>query len=83
MIAAIVGNEQVCAQAETSCARMGFRAADEDVRRGPNWFVANQGPDGLWEHGYGAGKGAHALRLWVALAVGRIVRRFYLNTEAG
>jgi len=62
---------------------MGFRAADEDVRRGLNWFAANQGPDGLWEHGYGAGKGAHALRLWVALAVSRVVRRFYLNTGAG
>lgn len=64
-------------------ARMGFQAADEDVRRGLNWFVANQGPDGLWEHGYGAGKGAHALRLWVALALCRVFGRFRLNTEAG
>ena len=63
-------------------ARMGFQAADEDVRRGLNWFAANQGPDGLWEHGYGAGKGAHALRLWVALAVGRVFRRFHRNAEA-
>ncbi len=62
-------------------ARMGFGAADADVRRGLDWFAANQGPDGLWEHGYGAGKGTHALRLWVALAVGRVFRRFACNTE--
>ena len=62
-------------------ARLGFGAADADVRRGLGWFAANQGPDGLWEHGYGAGKGAHALRLWVALAVGRVFRRCALNTE--
>lgn len=62
-------------------ARMGFQAEDEDVRRGLDWFVANQGPDGLWEHGYGAGKGAHTMRLWVALAVGRVFRRFQANMD--
>lgn len=62
-------------------ARMGFQAEDEDVRRGLNWFVANQVPDGLWEHSYGAGKRAHALRLWVALAAGRVFRRFQLNMD--
>lgn len=62
-------------------ARMGFAAADADVRRGLDWFTANQGPDGLWEHGYGAGKGAHALRLWVALAVGRVFRRLCRDTD--
>ena len=63
-------------------ARMGFQADDKDIRRGLDWFAANQGPDGLWEHGYGAGKGAHALRLWVALAVGRVFGRFHRNAAA-
>ena len=55
-------------------ARMGFPADDVDVRRGLAWFTANQGPEGLWEHGYGAGKGAQAARFWVALAVCRVFR---------
>ena len=39
-------------------ARLGYGAEDGDVRRGLDWFVVHQGEDGLWEHGYGAGKGA-------------------------
>ncbi len=64
-------------------ARLGFGVADADICRGLDWFAANQGPDGLWEHGYGVGKGARALRFWVALAVGRVFRGFRRNTEAG
>ena len=56
--------------------RMGFRADDADARRGLDWFAANQGPDGLWEHGYGAGKRAQAAKLWVALAVCRVLCNF-------
>jgi hypothetical protein len=62
-----------------SLSRMGFKADDPDVRRGLDWFAANQGPDGLWEHGYGAGRGALAARLWVGLAVCRVFRRFQAN----
>jgi hypothetical protein len=62
-------------------ARMAFPADDADVRRGLDWFAANQGPDGLWEHGYGAGKGAQAARLWVALAVCRVFRSLAENPE--
>ncbi len=57
-------------------ARMGFPLDDPDVRRGLDWFIVQQGPDSLWEHGYGAGQGAQAARLWVALAVCRVFRRF-------
>ncbi|MCX6030014.1 MAG: hypothetical protein NT169_12055 [Chloroflexi bacterium] len=57
-------------------ARMAFPMDDGDVRRGLDWFVAHQDQDGLWPHGYGAGKGAHATQLWVALAVCRVFRRF-------
>lgn len=56
--------------------RMAFTADDADVRRGLEWFAANQAPDGLWEHGYGAGKKAQPARLWVGLAVCRVFRRF-------
>jgi len=60
--------------------RMGFSAQDADVRRGLDWFIAHQQPDGLWEHGYGAGKGAQALRLWVALAVCRVLQEVKRET---
>ncbi len=60
-------------------ARMDFPADDADVSRGLDWFIANQGPDGLWEHGYGSGKGTQAARLWVALAVGRVFRQFRIE----
>jgi len=60
--------------------RMGFSAQDADVRHGLDWFIAHQQPDGLWEHGYGAGKGAQALRLWVALAVCRVLQEVKRET---
>lgn len=59
-----------------SLARMGFPADDADICRGLEWFVTHQRPDGLWEHGYGTGKGADAARLWVGLAVSRVFRRY-------
>ena len=62
---------------------MGFPADDVDVRRGLAWFAANQGPNGLWEHGYGAGKGTQAARLWVALAVCRVFQIFEKWTPIG
>ncbi|PKO23661.1 MAG: hypothetical protein CVU38_02945 [Chloroflexi bacterium HGW-Chloroflexi-1] len=57
-------------------ARMEFQVDDGAIRRGLDWFVANQGQDGLWQHGYDAGKRAHAAQFWVALAVCRVFRRF-------
>jgi hypothetical protein len=57
-------------------ARMGFGTGDPDVRRGVDWFIANQGQEGLWEHGYGSGQRAQPMKLWVALAVCRVFRRF-------
>jgi hypothetical protein len=56
--------------------RMGFGADDVDVRRGLVWFVEHRGADGMWEHGYGAGKRAQGMRQWVGLAVCRVFRRF-------
>ena len=60
-------------------ATMGFPVSDPDVRRGLAWFVEHQEEDGLWEHGYGHGPRARPLRLWIALAVCRVFRRFGMN----
>ena len=57
--------------------RMGFSTDDPVVRRGLDWFIANQGLDGLWEHGYGSGARSQPMKLWVALAVCRVLRSFW------
>lgn len=61
--------------------RMGFSADDPDIRRGLDWFIANQGPDALWEHGYGTGPRAQPMKLWVALAVCRVFRQFWEHQD--
>jgi hypothetical protein len=53
-----------------------FDREDEDINRGVAWFLANQSRDGLWETGYGSGKGADENRRWVGLAVCRVLKRF-------
>jgi hypothetical protein len=58
-------------------ARMAYHVNDQDVRSGLDWFIAHQDQDGLWQHGYGAGKGAHATKRWVTLGVCRVFRRFH------
>jgi len=60
---------------DTLC-RLGFDRRDEQVARGLEWFTANQSEDGLWETGYGSGKGARAMRAWVGLAICRVLKRF-------
>jgi hypothetical protein len=59
-----------------SLSRLGFERNDEHVARGLGWFLENQSPDGLWETGYGAGKEARRMRLWVGLAVCRVLKQF-------
>ena len=56
--------------------RMGFSTDDPVVRHGLDWFIANQGQDGLWEHGYGSGARSQPMKRWVALAVCRALRSF-------
>jgi hypothetical protein len=55
---------------------MEFAAEDADVERGLGWFVSHQEDDGLWPTGYGQGKKAAAERMWVGLAVCRVLKRF-------
>jgi hypothetical protein len=57
-------------------ARLGFSAHDGQIARGLAWFYETQGEDGLWETGYGAGRGAAEQRAWVGLAVCRMLERF-------
>lgn len=58
-------------------ARLEINRGDIDIMRGLDWFLTNQAPDGLWETGYGSGKGAASNRAWVGLAVCRVLKYFY------
>jgi len=57
-------------------ARLGFDRNNEQIARGLDWFSSNQSSDGLWETGYGSGRGAEAMRRWVGLAVCRVLKQF-------
>lgn len=55
-------------------ARLGYPGTDAHVRRGLDWFVKNQAADGLWPTGYGTrSRQDEALRLWIGLAVCRLL----------
>jgi hypothetical protein len=54
---------------------LGFDAQDEEIAQGLDWFLTHQGANGLWETGYGAGKGAEENRRWVGLAACRVIKR--------
>lgn len=56
--------------------RLGFDRQDSKIAQGLDWFVAHQGPDGLWATSYGAGKRAPENRCWVGLAACRVLKRF-------
>ncbi len=55
--------------------RLGFSRQDEKITQGLDWFLTHQGADGLWETGYGAGRRALENRIWVGLAVCRVLKR--------
>ena len=60
-----------------SLSLVGFSSDDVDVRKGLDWFRANQEESGLWPTGYGKAKKAGVAQLWVGLAVCRVLKRFY------
>jgi hypothetical protein len=62
---------------------LGFDRRDDDIARGLAWFVENQAEDGLWETGYGSGKGAKRMRSWVGLAICRVFRNFFFREAGG
>jgi hypothetical protein len=59
-----------------SLLKVGFSRQDSEIARGITWFIENQSKDGLWETGYGFGKGAEEMRRWVGLAICRILCNF-------
>jgi hypothetical protein len=54
---------------------LGHAPDDAAIREGVAWFTRNQQADGLWSTGYGSGAKAGPTRLWVGLAVCRVLRR--------
>ena len=65
-----------------SLSLLGFSADDEDVQKGLDWFVSNQGENGLWRTSYEQAKRKELsakeqdAMLWVGLAVCRTIKRF-------
>ncbi|HTY90121.1 MAG TPA: prenyltransferase/squalene oxidase repeat-containing protein [Methanocella sp.] len=59
---------------------MGFTAGDDDVRNALEWLIRHQRPDGLWNVSYSRihrSPDKPATRLWVSLAICRILKRCY------
>lgn len=66
-----------------SLSRMGFSRDDPDMKTALDWFIEHQEPDGLWKVTYAKGKNPvdnernRERRLWVSLAILRILKRFH------
>jgi hypothetical protein len=62
-----------------SLSLLGFTADDADIRRGIDWFINNQQPDGLWKLESGKEVKIKDLdeRLWLGLAICRLLKRYY------
>lgn len=56
---------------------LGFERDDEHIAIGLDWLLNHQSPDGLWPTGYDFGSAAESHRHWVALAICRVLRRFF------
>jgi hypothetical protein len=62
-----------------SLALLGFTEEDPDIKQGLDWFIVNQQPDGLWKLESDKAVKAKdiAERLWLGLAVSRVLKRYY------
>lgn len=66
-----------------SLSLMGYSQDDPDIKKGLNWLIRNQQPNGLWKTTYVKGKKellnerTMERRLWLTLEICRIFRRFY------
>jgi len=64
-----------------SLSLLGFSADEEGVRRGLDWFISNQGENGLWRTSYEQAKHKELsvkerdAILWVGLAACRTIKR--------
>jgi hypothetical protein len=59
-----------------SLSRLGFSVQDDQIRRGTDWFIANQANDGLWPTSYGSGRKARQNQCWVGLAICRMLKGY-------
>jgi hypothetical protein len=59
---------------------LGFTKDDPDIKKGLDWFVQNQQPDGLWKLENGKEIKAKDLeeRQWLGLEVCRMLKRYYI-----
>lgn len=64
-----------------SLSLMGYSNDDAEVRKGLDWLITNQMPDGLWKLDYSKGTKEKdsdlSKKLWLALRIARIFKRFY------
>jgi hypothetical protein len=56
---------------------LGFSAQEPQVEKALQWFIKNQQKTGLWQFKILKGRNRDVLELWLALAVCRILKRFY------
>jgi len=61
---------------------MGYSKDDADIKKGLDWFIQNQQPDGLWPLDISKKQSKVTPKtmreqLWVALAICRMLKRFY------
>jgi len=58
---------------------LGFSRDDTDISKGLNWFIDNQEPDGLWklESNKEINPRDTENRLWLALSICKMLRRYY------
>jgi hypothetical protein len=62
---------------------MGISPADKDIENALDWLISKQEPDGLWKISYSpihkssVNKKSEDQRLWITLAICRILKRFY------
>lgn len=61
-----------------SLAWLGFTQDDPDIKKGLDWFIANQQSDGLWKLDQNKAVKPRDIeeRLWLGLAVGRMLKRY-------
>ncbi len=62
-----------------SLSYLGFIKNDPDIKRGLQWFIDNQQPDGLWklENHKEISPKDWEERLWLGLSVCKVLRRYY------
>ena len=58
-----------------SLIQLNFPAQDNDIQRGSDWLIDNQGADGLWKADYGR-KGLTDPDYWVSYAVCKILKHY-------